>query len=301
MSVGTRETSGKVFQIPSSQITLLAAVFLVLLAVVVWAMWLSKPSQLSEAYKLLSLCAAFVPSFLYIWCLRATSLRIDETGITLSDCGRAKVLSWEHVVDVSSSEHLIVVSDGLGKRMRIFHSEFLGLEPFEALRQEILRRWMPQVRVLAEKEGGNLRIRYPPLSRTTWIGYLMPVGWYGLLLIGRFGVEGSLPFQILVVVMAVIVSLPFLVRDLLRTRNTLFISREGIGCRRRGTGVTIKWEEIRDIVVKEPLTVGYGKILVIGRDGKRKITIPRSIGRCGQVLYLLESRTGITPSEGFDY
>lgn len=261
-------------------------------------MWFYRPNQLPERHKAVILFFCGLPSFLYLWSLRSTSIRIDDSGITSSECWVTKSINWADVEDVVSSERLLVVRDSAGKALKIFHGEFLSIGAFEDLRRDILDHAMPRLQSLWGGDVSSLVVPYPRISVYTWIVYSIPLV-YGVLVVWiRFA--GSILFQLGGAVVVALIVVPFLVRDVLNARRTLALGTEGLSCKGDGRKVAMRWEEIDDIIVKEPLTVGYGKIVVRSRS-KGKIAIPRSIKKCGQILHVLQTRTGITPSQGFDY
>jgi hypothetical protein len=59
-----------------------------------------------------------------------------------------------------------------------------------------------------------------------------------------------------------------------------------------GTG-SLAWGDTGEVVIQEPTDIlTYGAVVLRARDGSRRITIPRAIEGCGELLYQIERHTG---------
>jgi hypothetical protein len=93
--------------------------------------------------------------------------------------------------------------------------------------------------------------------------------------------------------------LPFIARDYLRSRRWLELSAEGLR-ETNGKRVSIGWSSIRRLIVREPLSIGFGSIDVVSVEGDR-IRIPRALPRLGELLHLLNRYSAVETSYSYDY
>ncbi len=141
--------------------------------------------------------------------------------------------------------------------------------------------------------------RYSGLPPGTVAAYAIPIGlvifFFSLLVLTSTGfwLEKS---AFLVIGLAAIA--PFILRDRRRYHRTLVLSQTELR-EANGREIAISWGSIDSVVVREPISVGYGSISVTDRDGQA-IQIPRAMPYAGEVLYLITAKSGVTESYAHD-
>jgi len=84
-----------------------------------------------------------------------------------------------------------------------------------------------------------------------------------------------------------------LARDYMRSRRQLHVESGGLR-ETNGKDVFVPWPEVERIVVREPLSIGYGSVVV--ESASDRITIPRSIRSCGLILHTIRKKAPIAES-----
>jgi hypothetical protein len=233
--------------------------------------------------------------------LNYTKITTDERGVAYTGLGGTRALGWDEIDDVQLSPRLIVLSANAGgRRIRLFRGEYgLALEPFELLQDEISRR--AGVRLTQHWSGVSLpkTYRYSGLPPGTVAAYAIPVGlvvlFSSLLALTNTGfwLEKA---AFLAIGLAVIA--PFILRDRRRYRRTLCLSQTELR-EANGHEIVIPWHAIDSVLVREPISLGYGSVSVTGNGGE-VIHIPRSMPYAGEALYLIVAKSGVSESYGHD-
>jgi hypothetical protein len=231
--------------------------------------------------------------------LRET-VRVDEERITFHELMSTVSLKWSEIDDVYSTPHsFILVSDKHKKHFVFGDGEYVpSLEQFDALQREVFDRTMPRLIQRWKELQLPIAYVYPGLLWSTMLPYILVFGLVLFCFILFIIVEGLLLEKFLFLVAGTLLMVPFFVRDYTRNRRMLTIENEGLR-ETNGRAMFIPWQDISGIEILEgPLS--YSSILVKSNDGKR-IKIPRSLMNCGQILYIIKSRTRITEDYGFAY
>jgi hypothetical protein len=278
-----------------------SGVIFCLFLIFVWLMWFYRPDQLKLQDRIAVLLLVFMPLLLVLWSMNRSSVLITSQKLVLTGLFLRKIIEWEKVEDFAVSDKLILIRDSKGQEIKLFHAEFGSFEPFEELKTEMYR-CISQNKSLWGTQFDHIVVPYPRLSGLTLIGYSIPLLVIGLLLgsiVTRFG--GSPGFMLVGLLGTVFIMLPLFLRDISTTRNRLLVNPEGLILEAPRKRTSIKWKDVGGIIIKEPVTVGYGKIVVKSKVEGSEIAIPRSIKNFGRIYSLLQSKTGIVPRQTFDY
>ena len=230
-----------------------------------------------------------------------TRVTLDDRGITAHTPFSTRTLRWSEVDDFVASDRLLLLTGKSGAPRLCFHwlerRYGLALEPQEELWEEV-RRWAlpPLLARWAQVSLQTHRTYLPaPFGLGQAVLYALPVEYVLLFLylLWPFAAtvrEAGLQIEMaLLLVGAVLPVASLFWRDVRRARRPFHLEPGGV---REGTGRTnyLPWTAITRIVTREPALFGYGSVTVVAANG-RQIKIRRSIARCGELLYLITSRT----------
>lgn len=240
---------------------------------------------------------------LALWVLVNLDIRstvtVDEEKITIQKWIGSLIFRWSEIDDFQCSPRLIsIASTGQRKKFKTLRGEYgMSLEPFDVLQREVTQR--AGYRLVKEWEQLKLPRTYvnPGLLIGTIVAYLIPLG-----IILTFFVLLSLETgghwfgNYLFLATSILVLLPLFIRDYRKSHKKLTLNEEGLR-QVNGKEIYLPWQAVTKIIVKEPLAVGYGSIIVESENDGR-IWIPRSLMKCGQVLYLIKRKTMISETYG---
>lgn len=226
---------------------------------------------------------------------------LDQDAIARVSLFKTATIRWPDITDAHFSPRLISLVSATGrKRLKFFRSEGrYSFEPFDRLQHEIQR----QVADRLERTWDGLRLPVvctsSGLLSGTIVGYVFVTGLAVLFpSLIAFRLEGF-GFEKAVLFAATIAPiLPFFVRDYRRAHRILTVEQDGLR-QRNGREVFLSWSSISEIVVREPLEVGYGTILVRNSDGM-SIRISRSLTNIGAVCHLLKKNTNVVETYGHE-
>jgi hypothetical protein len=256
--------------------------------------WLVVRGQLNldaiMAFLLLGILCAWVMLELH------STLKLDENGISYRTFRGRSTLKWFEITDVHTSPHaLFIIVAHRNTKIVLHHGEYAGIgtgfEPFEDLRHEVTRHTLPRLSKIWEQEGLPLACRYPGITRAIMLVYAIP-----LLLIITFFIlfviltEGMVAEKIAFLILGILAIVPFWLRDYRKNHKTLTVTSEGVK-QTNGQDIFIQWSEVQEIMITEE-ALGFGSITVKGHAGL-EIQIPRSIQKCGAIIYWLKRYTNL--------
>ena len=225
------------------------------------------------------------------------SLQLDENGIRYRGWGRESVLKWSEITEVITSSHRLSITTAHRKsKIVLRHGEYagigIGFEPFEELCQEVTRRTWPRLSQIWEQQGLPLVCRYPGITHQILLAYAVPI----LVIMTYFVLfvvmtEGMLMEKILFLLAGLLVIVPFCLRDYRKNCKTLIVTADGLKETNRQDAM-LAWADIQEILLTEE-ALGFGWIIVKGRGGI-EIQIPRSLQKCGTILYWLKHYTNLS-------
>jgi len=233
--------------------------------------------------------------------LQRTRIDLDREGITYHGITASRRIRWNDIDDLHCSSRLILLSSDSRVRLRLFRGDHgLALEPFDVLQQQLADRLE---RRLAD-EWAHVPLpriyTYPRLSLGVLLAYAIPIGLLVLFfLVFSFGVAGFWLEKITFLTLGLAAVLPFIVRDYLRTTKGLELGAEGLR-ETNGKRISIGWSSIRRVIVREPISIGFGSIDVVSERGDR-IRVPRALPHLGEFLHLLNRHSGVEASYSYDY
>ena len=231
-----------------------------------------------------------------------TKVTLDEEKITLQNWTGSVTLGWPEIDDIHCSPRLIsIASTRRGERIKIFKGEYgFSLEPFDALQEEVTRHAAHRLEQVWEQLKFPLAYTYPGGLWGLMLVYLIPICLVlTFFILFAIRIEGLWFEKFLFLVVGILVLIPLFIRDYRRTHKKLILEPEGVR-EANGKEKFIPWQAITRIIVREPLSIGYGSIIVESR-AKQSIRIPRSLMYCGQVNYFLKKRTQITETYSHEY
>jgi hypothetical protein len=227
---------------------------------------------------------------------------LTNESLTVQTLLSRTTLRWTDVEDILESGRRVCLR-GRRQRISLRQGDYgLSLESFGELRGEIRRR----VDALLQQRWANISLgkdrsySYPHMGIVHNAGYAIP-----LLLIlivflaypisaGIFSWEQS---GFLAGAIALVAG--FWVRDYRRSLKTLVLSQDEVR-EENGKNRAIRWLDVERLIVREGL-VGYGSLVIVGGRGQ-KITIPRGIQRCGELMFLLTQNSRATiVDDAFEY
>jgi hypothetical protein len=221
--------------------------------------------------------------------IHLTEVRLDENGITQRSLIGTRTLRWAEIEEfVAFSRLLLLRGPYYKKQIRLFHGDFgFSIEPFEDLRERILRRVEPNIFAKWSSKNGQIErsYRYPAISFLQCIGYtialILMVVFFVLAPLSRevFGLE-----QAVYVMVGAFVVGAFFLRDLRKSRRRILVSANGLR-ESNQRNILIRWQEVDAIHIKEPI-LGYGSIVVRGAENRR-LTIPVRMRGAGELFFLL--------------
>jgi hypothetical protein len=237
---------------------------------------------------ILSVCALLVLN---------STLQLNENGITYRGLRGASVLKWSEITDVHSSPHVLSIT-AAHRRTKIVlqRGEYAGIgigyEPFEELCQEVTHHTLPRLSQIWAQQGLPLVCRYPGITRQIVLAYAIPI----LLIMTFFMLfvvmtEGMLIQKVLFLFVGLLPIVPFWLRDYRKNCSTLIVTSDGIK-QTNGHDVMLAWPDVQEILLTEQ-ALGIGWIIVKGRGGI-EIQIPRTLRKCGAILYWLKRYTNLT-------
>jgi hypothetical protein len=233
--------------------------------------------------------------------LQRRRVELDREGITCHGIIGSRRIRWKDIDDLHCSSRLILLSADSRVRLRLFRGDRgLALEPFDVLQQQLADRL--QARLADEWAHVPLprSYRYPKLSPGALIAYAIPIGLLILFfVVFSVGVDGFWLEKLTFLALGLGAVLPFIARDYLRSRRWLELSAEGLR-ETNGKLVSIGWSSIGRLIVREPISIGFGSIDVVSVEGDR-IRIPRALSRLGELLHLLNRYSGVETSYSYDY
>jgi hypothetical protein len=226
---------------------------------------------------------------------------LTDASLTVQTALSRTTLRWADIEDVLESQRRICLK-GRGRRICLSQSDYgLSLTPFNELRIDILRRANEPLK----RQWTNISLEkrrsyaYPRLGVGHSIGYAIPL----LLIVtvflaypiraGIFGWE-----QLLFLAGSVALTAIFLVRDYRRSLRKLVLTKEEVQ-EENGKIRSVRWGDIEQLIVREGI-IGYGSLVIVGRQG-RKITVPRGINHCGELMFLLTKNSRATTVDAFEY
>lgn len=226
-----------------------------------------------------------------------STLQLDENGITYRGFGRVSVLKWSEITDVHTSPHVLSITVAhRNAKIVITHGEYagiaIGLELFEDLCQEVTHRTLPRLSKIWVQQGLPLVCRYPGITRQMVLAYAIPI-----LLIMTFFIlfvamtEGMLMGKVLFLFVGLLPIVPFWLRDYRKNCRTVIVTSDGIKLT-NGRDTMLAWTDVQEIILTEQ-ALGIGWIFVKGRGGI-EIQIPRSLRKCGEILYWLKRYTNLS-------
>lgn len=223
------------------------------------------------------------------------TLQLAENGISYRGWGRESVVKWSEITEVIASSHRLSITTA-HRKIVLRHGEYAGIgigyEPFEDLCQEVTHRTLPRLSQIWAQQGLPLVCRYPGVTRQIVLAYAAPI-----LLIMTFFIlfvvktEGMLVEKVVFLLAGLLVIVPFWLRDYRRNGRTLLVAADGIK-QTNGQDTTLAWADIQEIILTEE-ALGFDSIIVKGRGGI-VIRIPRSLPKCGAILYWLKRYTNLT-------
>jgi hypothetical protein len=102
--------------------------------------------------------------------------------------------------------------------------------------------------------------------------------------------EGMVAEKIAFLILGILAIVPFWLRDYRKNHKTLTVTSEGVK-QTNGQDIFIQWSEVQEIMITEE-ALGFGSITVKGHAGL-EIQIPRSIQKCGAIIYWLKRYTNL--------
>jgi len=103
--------------------------------------------------------------------------------------------------------------------------------------------------------------------------------------------EGMLMGKVLFLFVGLLPIVPFWLRDYRKNCRTLIVTSDGIK-QTNGRDTMLAWTDVQEIILTEQ-ALGIGWIIVKGRGGI-EIQIPRSLRKCGEILYWLKRYTNLS-------
>jgi hypothetical protein len=250
-------------------------------------LWTSPSSSVFAVGVLLCLVAGALYVNLDI---HLSEVRVDDEGVAQRSVLGTRVLRWTEVEEFLSFSRLLVLRGPRGgTQIRLFRGDFgFSLEPFSHMRDLILAKVQP---LLWEKWASKEARRqcsypYPPISPLQAVGYLVAVSLTTMFFViaplqgDVFGLEQAVFLAASLLALGV-----FLFRDCRKTRRRIVLREDGFQESNGGTTL-LRWEEITDVLVKEPV-FGSGSFVVSGKQGK--VTIPMRMRGCGELFFLLST------------
>ena len=226
-----------------------------------------------------------------------STLQLDEHGIIYRGLGGASVLKWSEITDMHTSPHVLsITASNRNAKIVIQHGEYAGIgtgfEPFEDLCQEVTHRTLPRLSQIWEQQGLPLVCRYPGITRQIVLAYAIPIlviMTYFILIVAM--TEGMLVGKVLFLFVGLLVIVPFWLRDYRKNCRTLIVTSDGVK-QTNGQDTMLAWTDVQEIMLTEQ-AIGIGWIIVKGRGGI-EIQIPRSLRKCGAILYWLKRYTNLS-------
>jgi hypothetical protein len=226
-----------------------------------------------------------------------STLQLDENGIAYQGLRGRSVLKWSDITDVHTSPHALCITAANRKaKIVITQGEYadigIGFEPFYDLCQEVTYRTLPRLSEIWAQQGLPLVCRYPGMTRPIVLAYAVPI----LLVMACFilfvvKTDGMLLEKILFLFLGLLAIVPFWLRDYRKNRRTLILTADGVKLT-NGQDTMLAWTDVQEIILTEQ-ALGIGWIIVKGRGGI-EIQIPRSLRRCGEILYWLKRYTNLS-------
>ena len=226
-----------------------------------------------------------------------STLQLDENGISYRGLRGGSVLKWSEITDVHTSPHVLSITAAHNNaKIVLHHGEYAGIgtgfEPFEDLCQEVTHRTLPRLSQIWARQGLPLVCRYPGITRQIVLAYTIPI-----LVIMTFFIlivamtEGMLVEKVLFLFVGLLVIVPFWLRDYRKNRRTLILTSDGVK-QTNGQDTMLAWTDVQEIMLTEE-ALGFGWIIVKGCGGI-EIQIPRSLLKCGEILYWLKRYTNLS-------
>ena len=243
--------------------------------------------------ELAPLLAGFLVPALIVYYLKRFEVQVDAEGLVRRGLLRTTRIKWTEVEDLICAATYTVVRARHRRTLRLLHPAPSGLAVALAghwnlraeiqahLRDLLLRRW--------EREPRRI-YPFPRIPRLVTGGFLL----FPLLLSGLAWMQGIPAIQAAGLAgLFYAAEVPFYYRRYAESKRRLLLTPTGLALSLARGQVSLAWGEIGEITLREPTDIlSYGAVVLHSRNGSRRITIPRGIGGCGELLYRIERNTG---------
>ena len=243
--------------------------------------------------ELAPLLAGFLVPAVIVLYLRRFEVQVHANGFVRRGLLRTTTIRWIEVEDLICAATYTVVRASRRRTFRLLHPAPSGLgvtlvghwdlraEIQGHLRDLLLRRWEHTPRQIYPFPGVPRLVMGFYLCGPAFVGGL---GWLqGIPAMPSAGLAG----------LCYLAEAPFYSWQHAQAKRRLLLNPSGVTLLSGHRTVSLAWTEVGEVAIQEPTDIlTYGAVVLRARTGSKRITIPRSIQGCGELLYQIELKTG---------